>query len=898
MIITQSTCCYCGVGCGVLIATDGQRILDVQGDPDHPANHGRLCTKGSTLHLSAQNTDARALSPSLRKQRDEPRTQTSWNEALDHTADRFADIIRQHGPDAVAFYISGQMLTEDYYVFNKLAKGLIQTNNVDSNSRLCMSSAVAGYKLTLGADSVPTCYDDIDEADVIFIIGSNMAWAHPILYRRIEAAREKNPELKLVVIDPRRTDTAAMADLHLAVMPGTDVALFNSMLHTLVWDDLLDDDYVAAHTAGFSELKKHVREYAPGNIAPVCGLSSQDIERAARLFGEKGKKVLSFYCMGLNQSAQGSDKNAALINLHLATGKIGKPGCGPFSLTGQPNAMGGREVGGMANLLSAHRDLGNAGHRAEIAALWGVDAVPATPGKTAVELFEAINNGQIKAVWIACTNPVHSMPNQSLIEQALQKAELVVVQEAFSNTDTVPYADVLLPATTWAEKEGTVTNSERRISHVRAAIAAPGEARHDWAIATDFAQRLAQRLNKPASLFAYDNPEAVFNEHRQTTAGRDLDITGLSYALLDEKGPQQWPLPAGQLIGRARLYEDGVFATDDGRARFHIASFVPVAEDTDARYPFRLISGRLRDQWHGMSRTGRVSRLYAHADEPLLDMHASDMARLSLRDDDIVELRSRRGRITVKVKASASIKRGQVFLPMHWSRQLMNSAGVNALTLDTIDARSYQPELKHAAVRIEKLSLPWRLLVLAEGNALQMRERLSPLLSHFDHATLTQFGRDQDHVALAAWHGGAVADEVLTAIDQIVQLDDSSRVAAYSDARRGISKKALICDGHLQAIRLTGEVAASQWLRELMQEQRTIENLRPWLFSPLATPPVDTGSRGRIVCACMNVSENEIRDAIGKGCDLNGLRLQLKCGTGCGSCVPELRLLLQEAALS
>jgi assimilatory nitrate reductase catalytic subunit len=414
-------------------------------------------------------------------------------------AEKFAATIREHGPDSVGFYISGQLLTEDYYVFNKLAKGLIGTNNIDSNSRLCMSSAVAGYKQTLGADAPPCSYEDIDHAEVIFIAGSNTAFAHPVLYRRIEEARKNNPQLKVIVADPRRTDTARDADLHLAILPGTDVALFNGMLHLCLWEELIDTAFIAAHTEGFAELRQTVRDYTPAMVAQTCGIKEADLLQAARWFGGSAAS-LSLYCQGLNQSSSGTAKNAALINLHLATRQIGKPGAGPFSLTGQPNAMGGREVGGMANLMSAHRDLSNAADRAEVAQYWGVDEVPATPGKTAVELFEAVRAGQIRLLWIVCTNPAQSMPEQNLIREALQKADMVIVQEAYTTTATVPYADVLLPATSWGEKSGTVTNSERRISRVNAALAAPAETKHDWQIATLFAQKLALLLAKASRI--------------------------------------------------------------------------------------------------------------------------------------------------------------------------------------------------------------------------------------------------------------------------------------------------------------------------------------------------------------------------------------------------------------
>ncbi|MBI3144504.1 MAG: molybdopterin-dependent oxidoreductase, partial [Pseudogulbenkiania sp.] len=583
-----SICCYCGTGCGVLIQSDGQRLTSVEGDPVHPANLGRLCSKGRTLAETTGKPGARLLYPERRLDKAGPPQRLGWDEAIASAADHIAAAVVKHGPDSVAFYLSGQLLTEDYYVFNKLSRALVGTNNVDTNSRLCMSSAVAGYKATLGADAPPACYEDIDQAEVVLIAGSNMAFAHPVLFRRLEAAKAANPALKVIVIDPRRTDTASLADLYLPILPGTDVALFHAMLNVLVWDDLLDRDYIEQHTEGFAKLKERLREFTPRAAADICGISEEDIVTAARWFGRAGA-ALSFYTMGLNQSTAGTDKNAALIHLHLATGQIGKPGAGPFSLTGQPNAMGGREVGGLANLLSAHRDLGNPEHRAEMAAIWDVDSIPAQPGLTAIELFEAAARGQIKVLWVACTNPAQSLPDQALVRRALEKVDFVIVQEAFAGSETLPYADLVLPASTWPEKDGTVTNSERRISRVRAALPAPGEARHDWIIARDVAQALEAHLRpgRP-TLFPYQEAAEVFAEHVSTTAGRDLDITGLSYAVLDEIGPQQWPFPAGATSGQARLYQDGRFATPSGRARFVDIGYRPVAENVSAQYPLRL----------------------------------------------------------------------------------------------------------------------------------------------------------------------------------------------------------------------------------------------------------------------------------------------------------------------
>ena len=626
---TRSTCCYCGVGCGVVVRSEGGVIVDVRGDPDHPANFGRLCTKGSTLHLTAAPhlaAQTRLLRPMQRRARGEAPEPISWDSALDTLAARLADTHARHGADAIGLYVSGQLLTEDYYVFNKLAKGLLGTNNVDTNSRLCMSSAVSGYKATLGADAPPACYEDLALADLVFITGSNLAWAHPILCRRLEDAKAARPAQKWIVVDPRRTETAAMADLHLQIQPGSDVALAHGLLHLMLWEGFADHAFIAAHTTGFDALRDRVRECTPRETARATGLREEDIVTAARWWGEAAA-VLSMYCQGLNQSAQGTANNAALINLHLATGQVGRAGAGPFSLTGQPNAMGGREVGGLANLLGGHREVGNPAHRAEIARLWGVDTLPERPGRTAVEMFEAAAEGEIKLLWIACTNPAQSMPDQAMVRRALERAEFVVVQEAYATTATAACADLLLPAASWGEKEGTVTNSERRISRVRAAIAPAGEARADWLIARDVARRVEARLRPgQASLFPYERPEDAWLEHRETPRGRDLDITGLSYALLESAGPQQWPLPEGAAAGRARLYEDGRSSRRPTDAR---ASRMPrrrrSPKPRSARHPFALSTGRLRDQWHGMSRTGVLGRLNGHAPQPTIDLCAQDL---------------------------------------------------------------------------------------------------------------------------------------------------------------------------------------------------------------------------------------------------------------------------------
>ena len=964
---TKSTCPYCGVGCGVIIESHGPQITGVRGDPTHPANFGRLCTKGSTLHLTASSPitlQTRLLQPLRRAQRSDAPQPLLWDAALGLATEKFADTIQQHGPNAVGFYVSGQLLTEDYYVFNKLAKGLIGTNNIDSNSRLCMSSAVAGYKATLGADAPPACYDDVNHAQCLFIVGSNAAWAHPILFRRIEDARAANPGMKVIVADPRRTDTAGMADLFLPIQPGSDVMLFHGMLHLMLWEGWTDAEYIAAHTTGFDELKALVREATPERVAQVCGISVADLTTAARWFAgldgqevgtgasgapQRRKPTLSLYCQGLNQSSSGTAKNAALINLHLATAQIGKPGAGPFSLTGQPNAMGGREVGGMANLLSAHRDLANPQHRAEVAALWGVADVPSQPGKTAVEMFQAAADGEIKALWIVCTNPAQSMPDQATVRRALQRAEFVVVQEAFATAETCAYADLLLPATTWGEKTGTVTNSERRISRVRTAVPAPGEARHDWAIAVQFAHQLEARLRPgQPTLFPYttdhadQGAQAVWNEHRESTRGRDLDITGLSWTLLESAGPQQWPCPADAAgsgnddnsattlptrtrdIGKARLYEDGIFPTADGRARFAAHAWQPTAEQRESRYPFSLTTGRLRDQWHGMTRTGTLGRLFGHVAEPCVQLHPHDMERRKLKNGDLVHVTSKRGSIVVPVQADATVGLSQAFMAMHWGSEFLSGcsstgerlAGVNALTTSAFCPTSKQPELKHAAVKVLKAELPWTLLAMAwlpADSAQDVREALAALMAQFplfqftscvpfsNNTPLNEPGRERMGVLLRAAAHEPPPDAVIERIEALIGLATADTLR-YADQKRGQRRAArLVRHGNatmLEAIVLAGDTSAEGWLKTLLQEELPAQSYGRLLLVPGAKAPVAVQSRGKPVCTCLNVTDaaitTELAQCHGTDADrLAQLQGKLRCGTNCGSCLPELKRMVR-----
>ena len=931
---TKTTCCYCGVGCGVIVDTEqrGEQVVvtGVRGDPDHPANLGRLCTKGSTLDLTAQPLiydQLRARSPEMRTSRAADRHQVSWAEATTHVAERLAHTIETHGPDSVGLYVSGQLLTEDYYVFNKIARGLIGTNNIDTNSRLCMSSAVAGYKQTLGADAPPCSYEDIDHAGTLFIVGSNTAYAHPVLFRRIEAARMANPGMRIVVVDPRRTDTADSADLFLQILPGTDVALFHGMLHLMLWEGWIDQAYIDAHTEGFSELRTLVRDYTPKAVAQICGIREDDLAEAARLFS-RSPATLSLYCQGLNQSTSGTAKNAALINLHLATGQIGKPGAGPFSLTGQPNAMGGREVGGLANLLCAHRDLGNPAHRREVADFWGVTDVPAEPGLTAVAMFEALRTGKLRAVWIVCTNPAQSLPDQRLVREALENAEFVVVQDAYRSTATVSYADVLLPAATWAEKEGTVTNSERRISRVRAALPPYAQCRQDWDIALDIARkleaRLARRMTSPArSLFPFFDARSIWEEHRALTKGRDLDITGLTYDILERLGPQQWPYPEGATQGRKRLYEDGTYPTASGRARFQANHYQETAELTDARFPFGLTTGRLRDQWHGMSRTSSLARLFSHSPLPCVEVSGRDLERLGLQAGELAYVTSRRGVQVLPAQMSGRVRDSQAFIAMHWGSEFVSgkagkhlSHGINSLTQSATDPLSRQPELKFAAVKITRANLPWHLHAFAwvdSAHALTAQLRLRALFSEATYAAATLFGHDAPagrtglHLRLAntePFSAGILA----SASDAmgLTACHEAGRVLSFHDKRRSAQRHLAVesAGGRstLAAVLLAGgpaDVQASDWLRDMLEQGTDIAPLGSRILTPSRQAPLALAPRGTIVCNCFGVTSASIGQFLAQTGEAPPdtmfalMQKSLQCGTNCGSCLPEVRQLIK-----
>ena len=712
----KTTCSYCGVGCGIIVKKDSNNKVLVEGDKDHPVNKGMLCSKGMNLHYVANDVSDRILYPEMRWSRSHPRERVSWDDALDRAASVFKSIIKKYGPDSVGFYVSGQSLTEEYYIANKLTKGFLGTNNIDTNSRLCMSSAVVGYKKTFGEDSVPISYEDIELADCFLITGANPAWCHPILFRRIEKRKEENPEVKIIVVDPRKTDSANFADLHLQLLPGTDVVLYNAIGRCLYKRGLIDEEFIRNHTEGFDEYKDLIFKTTLKQASLLCGVPEKDIQKAADIIGVSNG-FISMWAMGLNQSIVGTDKNVSLLNLSLITGKIGKPGSGPFSLTGQPNAMGGREVGGMANLLAVHKDLMNEEHRREVAQFWGVERINPKPGLTATEMFDALEGGKMKAVWIACTNPLVSLPNTHRIEKAMKNAKFVVVQDISHKSDTVAYADLVLPAAAWLEKEGTMTNSERRISYLPKEINAPGEARPDVEIFCDFAQRMGFRG------FNYSNTEEIYDEYASMTKGTNIDVSFLNYERLKLEGTFQWPVPEYRHKGTPRLFEDKKFYTPSQKAKFNIPNhIVNTSVQPNENFPLVLTTGRVRDQWHTMTKTGKVSRLKTHYPKPVLEINPVDAYLYKLKDGDITEIKSENGVVRVRAKVTDNIKKGVVFLPMHWGKQLKSDLNrANNLTNTHVDPTSKEPDFKFTRVSVSKYKKVVEKIIIAGAGAAAFR---------------------------------------------------------------------------------------------------------------------------------------------------------------------------------
>ncbi|MCB1694777.1 MAG: molybdopterin-dependent oxidoreductase [Pseudomonadales bacterium] len=872
MSTCNTTCPYCGVGCGVTAELEGDQLIAVRGDVSHPANAGRLCVKGTTL-AETLTADGRLLHPMLRGAR------TDWDTALDLVARQVASVRSEYGPEAIAFYLSGQLLTEDYYVANKLMKGFLGSANVDTNSRLCMASAVAGYQRAFGADFVPCSYQDLETCDLLVMVGSNAAWTHPVLYQRIAEARKQSPHKRVVVIDPRRTASCDIADLHLQIAPGSDGFLFAGLLRQLQHDGRLDDAYIAAQTAGSEAALAAVATWTPERVAARTGLAPEDLAQFYQLFGAT-ERTVTFYSQGINQSATGTDKCNAIINCHLATGRLGRPGMGPFSITGQPNAMGGREVGGMANHLAAHMDF-RRDHVELVARFWQAPAMASAPGLKAVDMFQAAAEGKIRFLWIMATNPVVSLPDSAMVRRALANCEFVVVSDCVSDTDTAACADLLLPAMGWGEKDGTVTNSERCISRQRRLVPPVGEARADWWMVTEVARRLGFGHS-----FDYRGPADIFAEHARLSGygnngSRAFDISALAdldQAAYDQLAPTCWPRPAIPVANEPQ--DAGRFFTVSGRAQF-IAT-LPAMPDSGGAGGERLQlnTGRLRDQWHTMTRTGRVAKLMRHRDFFSIGVSTADALVRQLRDGDLVEVCNELGSIRGVARLEDELPPGQVFSPIHWSRQFSGRACVSELIAAVTDPVSGQPQSKFARVEVLPLATScWGLL-------LTRRRPVLPPLGYWSRVVVPG-----GYLTLLAGAASTRPGELYASLQRALGSEPLRRCSYHDES----------CADYREAGLEDGEIGYALFLHS----KRASLPSRDWLAGVFRTGlPADptvllagvnpgAADNGRLICTCWEVGERQIAQAIGAGTStVAGLGAQLRCGTQCGSCVPELRRLL------
>jgi assimilatory nitrate reductase catalytic subunit len=870
----RTTCAYCGVGCGVLATREESGAIGIKGDPMHPANFGRLCSKGSALGETV-DLEGRLLEPRIGGK------PASWDTALDLVARRFAETINEHGPDSVAFYVSGQLLTEDYYVANKLMKGFIGSANIDTNSRLCMSSSVAGHRRAFGSDTVPGTYEDLELADLIVLTGSNLAWCHPVLYQRIAAAKAKRPEMRVVLIDPRRTMTSDIADMHLAIKSDGDAALFIGLLGYIAAQAMVDRTFIDRYTSGFEQALAIASGHDLRSISARTGIPPEQLREFFNLFTQT-ERVVTVYSQGVNQSAGGTDKVNAIINCHLATGRIGRPGMGPFSVTGQPNAMGGREVGGLANMLAAHMHIEDEGHRDLVQTFWNSPTIASRQGLKAVDLFNAARSGKIKALWIMATNPADSMPEADLVVKALQECPFVVVSDINSVNDTTIHAHVLLPAAGWGEKDGTVTNSERRISRQRPFLPLPGKARPDWWIITQVARRLGF-----AKAFPYETPAQIFAEHAALSGhgnrgSRDFDISAhsaISDVEYDDLSPFQWPQGRGEVALDKRFFSQGEFYTPDQRARF-----IPVSpaheEAVDPRFAFTLNTGRVRDHWHTMTRTGKSARLSAHFAEPFAEINPLDAAVQGIADASLVKLGNDHGTIIVRALLTDRQARGKIFVPMHWNGQFAGDARVDKLVSANVDPISGQPALKMARVAMKPFEAAWY------GFAV-VREKPDTSADYWALAKaeggfrLELAGREEprDWSAFARHLFGSSNDAPLL---------------AYHDERGSKHRMAIFDNETLIGVLYVAREPVTV-SRSWAAEQLTLPFSKPHQrFQVLAgRPGKDMPDKGAIVCACFGIGRNEIATAALNGCrSVEAIGATLKAGTNCGSCRAEIKGIL------
>jgi len=874
----RTICPYCGVGCGV-IASKQDGAWTVKGDETHPSNYGRLCSKGAAL-AETIDLSGRLLHPIVHNQ------QVSWVNAVHQVATNFQRCIDEHGADSVAFYVSGQLLTEDYYVANKLMKGYIGTANIDTNSRLCMSSTVAGYKRAFGSDTVPCCYEDLERAKMIVLIGSNAAWCHPVLFQRIVQSKKDNPDLFVVVIDPRKTNSCDIADMHLAINSGTDVMLFNGLLAYLDEHDEENAMFVENFTEGWEEALRSAKQSTKSIefVSQYCGLPEEDVSEFYRLFA-RTERVVSVFSQGVNQSSAGTDKVNAIINCHLITGRIGRPGMGPFSFTGQTNAMGGREVGGLSNTLATHLEINNPSHRDIAQRFWQSPFIAEQDGYKAVELFEAIHQGKIKAVWIMCTNPVVSLPNADYVRSALEKCEFVVVSECVQQTDTTAYADVLLPALPWAEKEGTCTSSERRISRQRAFLPPAGEAKADWQIICDVTQAMGY------DGFAFNSAHEVFDEFARMSAfenqdSRDFNIealAGISQEEYDDLKPMQWPVTNAMPQGNERMFANGRFYTASAKAQLIPVSPNLPKNQTTETYPFVLNTGRARDQWHTMTRTGKSPRLAEHSPEPYAEMHPDDVKSIGSNENALVRVSSLWGEVIVRVQQDVGQKPGNIFVPIHWNKQYALNGCIDVVVNPEVDPLSGQPEFKHTPVKVTPYTPAWH------GFILTRRDLVLNDTSYWVRARGKGFCRYELAGEQAPGDWPAWARMLLCASDHDVNWVEYLDVA--SRQYRGVR----LVDNKIEScifIAPTHQLPARNWLASLFAKDTLSDEERSSLLAGKSLS--GQKDHGKIVCACFGVGENTLIDAImlDKLDSTEFIGDKLKAGTNCGSCIPELKSLI------
>lgn len=874
----KTTCPYCGVGCGVIATVKDNGKVDIQGDKEHPANYGRLCSKGSALGETV-DLEHRLLNPSINGE------EVEWESAIKAVADGFNDVIKKHGPEAVAFYVSGQLLTEDYYVANKLMKGFIGSANIDTNSRLCMSSAVAGHKRAFGNDTVGLCYEDLEQAEAIIAIGSNLAWCHPVLYQRIEKSREEN-DAKLIIVDPRRTTSCDTADTHLPIKPGTDSVLYNGLLVYLAEHEKIDENYVEEYTDGFEEalVTAQVLAGSTANVAEICEISEQDVIAFYELFLNT-EKVISFFSMGINQSSSGVDKVNSIINAHLASGKVGKAGTGAFSITGQPNAMGGREVGGLASTLAAHMDF-NDDEKERVKRFWNSPTIAQKPGLKAVDLFNDVKNGKVKAIWIMATNPVVSMPNADLVQEAIKECELVVVSDCIKDTDTTKLANILLPAHAWAEKSGTVTNSERCISRQTPFLKPAGQAKADWWIVCEVAKAMGFDEG-----FEYEKVNEVFREHAELSGfenngERDFDISAfneISEENYNDFKPIQWPVNQAAPNGTKRLLEQGRFYTKNKKAQFiSVQPRMPV-ESLSKKYPLVLNTGRVRDHWHTMTRTAKSQRLSKHIKEPFAQCHPNTAKFYDIKKDGLVEITSDWGKVVVRIDITERQREGEIFIPLHWNDQFSAKARIDAVVNPHVDPISGQPEFKHTPINIKPVKHTWFgfLLSREEYNVedlsywTKLREQDNWRLefSDYDVKNISYFKSIIDGKNNFDW------------VEYHDEFIESYRYLFYD--RSGIQGCIFIATQY-------ENLPSRAWLSEQFSNTDCKDSKRSKLFAAISgANQIDPGP---IVCSCFNVGENIIKEYIkeDRPKDIACIGEKLRAGTNCGSCRPELTSLLEQ----